>query len=38
MITDDGRKYDKITINHFMGDGVPIERVFWYDITECFGI
>jgi hypothetical protein len=36
MITDDGKKYDKITINHFMGDEVPIERVFWFDITYCF--
>lgn len=37
IITDDGKKYDKITIHHFMSDEVLIERVFWFDITECFG-
>jgi hypothetical protein len=37
MITDDGKKYDKIIINHFLGDVAVIERVFWFDITECFG-
>jgi hypothetical protein len=36
MITDDGRKYDKITINHFIGNGAVVERVFWFNITECF--
>lgn len=36
IITDDGKKYDKITINHFMGDGDVVERVFWFDITKCF--
>ena len=36
LINDDGKKYDKITIHYFLGDGVPIERVFWFDITECF--
>jgi hypothetical protein len=38
MITDDGKKYDKITIHNFLDDGGVIERVFWFDITECFGI
>ena len=38
LITDDGRKYDKITINHFLDDGAEVERVFWFNITECFGI
>jgi hypothetical protein len=38
MITDDGKKYDKITIHHFLDDGVPIKRVFWFDITQCFGM
>ena len=37
IITDDGKKYDKITTHHFLGDGAEIERVFWFDITECFG-
>jgi hypothetical protein len=36
MITDDGKKYDKITIHHFLDDGDKVERVFWFDITECF--
>ena len=36
MITDDDKKYDKITINHFLGDGGVVERVFWFDITGCF--
>jgi hypothetical protein len=38
MITDDGKKYDKITIHHFLDDGVEVKRVFWFDITECYGI
>ena len=37
LIIEDGKKYDKITIHHFMSDEVLIERVFWFDITECFG-
>ena len=36
MITDDGKKYDKIIIHHFLDDGDEVERVFWFDITECF--
>jgi hypothetical protein len=36
--SDDGKKYDKITIRHFMDDGGVVERVFWFDITECFGV
>ncbi len=32
----DGKKYDKITIHHFLDDGGVVERVFWFDITECF--
>ena len=40
LIQSDGRKYDKIIIRHFLeySDEVPSERVFWFDITECFGI
>ncbi len=34
----DDRKYDNITINNFFDDGEVVERVFWFDITECFGI
>ena len=36
LIIEDGKKYDKITINLFM-DNDAVERVFWFDITECFG-
>ena len=38
LIQSDGKKYDKIIIHHFMSDGAEVERVFWFDITECFGI
>ena len=38
LINDDGKQYDKITIHNFLDDRVPIEKVFWFDITECFGI
>ena len=37
MITDDGKKYDKITIHNYLDNGAEVERVFWFDITECFG-
>jgi hypothetical protein len=37
IINDDGKKYDKITINNYLDDGAEVERVFWFDITECFG-
>lgn len=37
LIIEDSKKYDKITINHFMGDGAMVERVFWFDISECYG-
>lgn len=36
LIYDDDKKYDKITIHQFFNDGDVIERVFWFDITECF--
>ena len=36
LIFDDDRKYDKITIHNFLDDGAMVERVFWFDITECF--
>ena len=38
MITDNGKKYDKIIIKNYLDDGAEVERVFWFDITECFGI
>ena len=38
MVDDDGKKYDKITIHHFLCNGAEIERVFWFDITTCFGM
>ena len=37
LIIEDGKKYDKITIHHFMSVGDVVERVYWFDITECFG-
>ncbi len=37
LINIDGKKYDKITIHNFWDDGGVVERVFWFDITECFG-
>jgi uncharacterized protein YprB with RNaseH-like and TPR domain len=36
LINIDGKKYDKITIHNFLDDGAEVERVFWFDITECF--
>jgi hypothetical protein len=38
LVFDDDKKYDKITINNFLNDGGVVERVFWFDITECFGM
>ena len=38
LINIDGKKYDKITIHNFLDDGGVVERVFWFDITGCFGI
>ena len=37
LIYEGDKKYDKITIHQFFNDGDVIERVFWFDITECFG-
>lgn len=34
LIIEDGKKYDKITIHHFMSDGVVVERLFWFDIAK----
>jgi outer membrane lipoprotein-sorting protein len=38
MITDDGKKYDKITIHNYLVNGAVVEKTFWFDITECFGM
>lgn len=38
LINDDGKKYDKIIIKNYLDDGAEVERVFWFDITECFGV
>jgi hypothetical protein len=38
LIQSDDKKFDKITIHHFLDDGDEVERVFWFDITECFGM
>lgn len=36
LIFDEYKKYDKITIAHFLDDGDVIEKAFWFDVTECF--
>lgn len=36
LIFEDDKKYDKITIRHLLDDGGVVERVFWFDITECY--
>ena len=36
LIIDDDKKYDKITILHFLDAGDVEQRVFWFDTTECF--
>lgn len=37
LIIEDGKKYDKITILNLLENRDEVERVFWFDITECFG-
>lgn len=37
LIIEDEKKYDKITIHHFVDNGDKEQRVFWFDVTECFG-
>ena len=37
IIEVDGRKYDKVIIQHFFDDDEVTVRVFWFDISECFG-
>ena len=36
LIFDDDKKFDKITIHQYRSDGDVVERVFWFDITECY--
>lgn len=36
LIIENGKKYDKITILNLLENGDEVERVFWFDITECF--
>ena len=36
LIYEGDKKFDKITINQYFNDGDVIERVFWFDITECY--
>lgn len=36
LIVDDGRKWDKVTIHQYLDDDSIVERVFWFDISECF--
>ena len=38
LIVDNGRTYDKITIHHFLDDEEEVEKIFWFDVTECFEI
>ena len=35
---DDGSKYDKISIHQYLDDEKGVEKIFWFDITNCFGI
>jgi hypothetical protein len=37
IIQSDDNENDKITIHHLFNDKGIIERVFWFDISECFG-
>ena len=36
IVDDDGKKFDKITIQNFFDDGNVVERFFWFDISKCF--
>lgn len=36
IVDDDGRKFDKVTIQNFWDDGVVVERFFLFDVTKCF--
>ncbi len=36
LIFEDDKKYDKITVRHFLDDGDEEQRVFWFDVTACF--
>ena len=38
ILDDDGKKYDKIIIKNYLDDGAEVEKTFWFDITECFGM
>ncbi len=38
IINNGVKKFNKITIHHFLDDGDVSERVFWFDVTECFWI
>lgn len=38
LINIDDKKFDRITINNYLSSGDVVKRVFWFDITECFGI
>ena len=38
LINNDGKKYDKIIIKNYLDVGDTVERVFWFDIPECFGV
>ena len=38
LISVDEKEYDKITIRHFLNDGEVAEMIFWFEVTECFGI
>ena len=38
LIVGDEKKYDRITIHHFLDDEQVVEKIFWFEITNCFGI
>ena len=38
IVDDDGKKYDKIIIKNYLDDGAEVEKTFWFNITQCFGM
>jgi len=37
IVVDDGKKFDKVTIHQYLDDGEGVERVVWFNMTNCFG-
>jgi hypothetical protein len=38
LVFDGGRKYDCISVFQLLDGGSTKKHVFWFDITECFGV